>query len=203
MSTHDVFNPDLPGAEFDDPDVYLTGKLLVSMPGMPDDRFDKTVIYICSHGPEGAMGLVVNRVHDSFTFSDMLAQLSIPIRSSADSIKVHFGGPVDEGRGFVLHSSEYLKESSLVVDNHVALTATLDILRDMASGSGPEQSVLALGYAGWSPGQLDTEIQANGWLVVDPDDDLLYGEDQDDKWMRAMGKLGIDPMLLSDAAGHA
>lgn len=181
----------------------LTGQLLVAMPGMPDPRFAKTVIYVCAHSTEGAMGLVVNRVLDSMTFPDLLEQLGIPPSPLGERIDVHFGGPVESGRGFVLHSPEYMKETTLVVDNHVALTATVDILRDMVEGLGPERTLVALGYAGWGPGQLDSEIKANGWLHVPADDDLVFGQGMETKWEQAMTKLGIDPRMLSDEAGHA
>lgn len=187
----------------DEEQEYLTGQLLVAMPGIGDARFDRTVIYMCAHGPEGAMGLVVNQVLETFTFPDLLEQLSIDSSGVDDRILVHFGGPVDSGRGFVLHSADYLQESTLMVDDNIALTATVDILRAMASGDGPTRSILALGYAGWGPGQLDQEILANGWLTVPADSELVFGPDQDGKWERALEKIGIDPRLLSGEAGHA
>lgn len=186
-----------------DDETSLTGKLLVAMPGMPDDRFSKTVIYLCAHGPEGAMGLVLNRALESMTFPDLLEQLSIPPSPDNQRIQVHFGGPVEEGRGFVLHSPEYVKDTTLAVDDRVSLTATVDILRDMADGYGPRRTMVALGYAGWGPGQLDSEILANGWLHVSADDELLFDDDLESKWERAMGKLGVDPRMLSEDAGHA
>lgn len=186
-----------------DDDSSLTGKLLIAMPGMPDDRFDKTVIYICAHGPEGAMGLVLNRALENMTFPDLLEQLNIAPLNLGEPIQVHFGGPVEEGRGFVLHSPEYMKDTTMLVDDQVALTATVDILRDMADGHGPRRTMVALGYAGWGPGQLDSEILANGWLHVTPDEDLVFDDDLDHKWERAMAKIGIDPRMLSEDAGHA
>lgn len=185
-------------------DAGLAGQLLIAMPGMPDARFAKTVIYMCAHSAEGAMGLVVNRVLDSLTFLALLEQLGIECRlpGMAD-IHVHFGGPVETGRGFVLHSSEYRRDATLVVNSDVALTATVDILRAIADGTGPRQHLLALGYAGWSAGQLDSEIRANGWLTAPADEALLFDDALDSKWERAMGKLGIDPRMLSDVAGHA
>lgn len=186
-----------------DDEGYLTGHLLVAMPGMADDRFDKTVIYMCGHNADGAMGLVLNRVMDSVSFPDLLDQLEIAPPGYAEPIQVHFGGPVEAGRGFVLHSAEYAQEATTRVNEAVALTATIDILRDMAEGHGPRQSLLALGYAGWGPGQLDSEIKANGWLIVEPDEDLIFGDNLDQKWQQALSKMGIDPGMLTETAGHA
>ena len=189
-----------------DPDSvtpYLTGQLLVAMPQMRDPRFARSVIYMCAHSADGAMGLVVNRRVGSITFDDLLKQLNIGPNKRNDEIRIHFGGPVEQGRGFVLHSSDYLQSGSLRVDDHVALTATLDILKEMAAGGGPRKSLLALGYAGWGPGQLDAEIQANGWLSVSSDEALVFDADLDHKWERAIGKIGIDFSMLSGEAGHA
>lgn len=182
---------------------YLAGQLLVAMPGMRDPRFQKTVIYMCAHNPDGAMGLVINRALESLSFPDMLEQLGIDVSGMGERINVHFGGPVESGRGFVLHSQDYLQEATMVVDRDMALTATIDILKAIAFGTGPRQSLLALGYAGWGPGQLDTEIKSNGWLNVDADDELVFGPNLDKKWDQAMSKIGIDPRMLSDQAGHA
>lgn len=184
-------------------DVYLTGRFLIAMPGMPDERFDKTLIYMCAHGPEGAMGLVVNKRLESITFPDLLDQLDITTPPAGERIEVLFGGPVETGRGFVLHSPDYMHDATMVVADGVALTATVDILRAIADGEGPFRSLLALGYAGWGPGQLDDEMKANGWLCVDADSALLFDTNVNEKWKSAMGKLGIDPMMLSDEAGHA
>ena len=182
---------------------YLTGQLLVAMPQMRDPRFARSVIYMCAHSADGAMGLVVNRRVGSLTFDDLLKQLDIGPNKRSDEIRVHFGGPVEQGRGFVLHSSDYLQTGSLRVDDAVALTATLDILKEMAAGGGPRKSLLALGYAGWGPGQLDAEIQANGWLSVSSDEALVFDDDLGNKWERAIGKIGIDFSMLSGDAGHA
>jgi putative transcriptional regulator len=181
---------------------YLTGQLLVAMPQMRDPRFMRSVIYMCAHSAEGAMGLVINRRVGSITFDELLKQLGIPPGEGND-MRIHFGGPVESGRGFVLHSADYRQSGTLVVDDSVALTATLDILKDIAAGNGPRRSLLALGYAGWGAGQLDAEIQANGWLSVPPDEDLVFDDDLDHKWERAIGKLGVDFSLLSGEAGHA
>ena len=182
---------------------YLTGQLLIAMPSMQDNRFARTVIYLCAHNAEGAMGLVINRLAGAVTFPDLLEQLNIEGRSVDKEIRIHFGGPVETGRGFVLHSGDYRHESTLSVAEEVALTATIDILQDIANGCGPRRSLLALGYAGWGPGQLDHEIHANGWLHVAPDEHLVFDDDLDGKWDRAIAKLGIDVSLLSGDAGHA
>ncbi len=182
---------------------YLTGNILIAMPQMTDPRFARTVVYICAHTADGAMGLVLNRQIESVTFPDLLRQLKIDAPEAGGEIRVMFGGPVETGRGFVLHSSEYKQDSTVMVSGSVGLTATMEILRDIARGTGPQRSVLALGYAGWGPGQLDHEIQDNGWLIAPADDHLLFGHDLDSKWDAALAKIGVSPMLLSGDAGHA
>ena len=170
---------------------------------MTDRRFAKSVIYLCAHSADGAMGLVVNKLIDMIAFPDLLKQLNIEANSTNEKIQVHFGGPVESGRGFVLHSDEYVQETTLVINDGVALTATVDVLRAIAEGKGPQRSMLALGYAGWAPGQLDSEIRANGWLNVAADEQLIFGSELDSKWSRAIGKLGIDILSLSPTAGRA
>ncbi len=188
----------------DDGDAQsLSGKLLLAMPGMMDPRFAKTVIYICAHNADGAMGLVVNRELEFISFPDLLEQLDLPPINVGNEIRLRFGGPVESGRGFVLHSPDYVQDSTMVVDSTTALTATVDIVKDIADGGGPNKCILALGYSGWGPGQLDQEISANGWLHVGADDDLVFGPDLEGKWEKAMFKLGIDPRMLSEDAGHA
>ncbi len=182
---------------------YLAGQLLIAMPGMKDPRFEKAVIFMCAHNSDGAMGLVVNRALESLSFPDLLEQLGIDSLDTGEQINVHFGGPVESGRGFVLHSRDYLQEATMVVDDDVALTATVEILKVIADGDGPRQSLLALGYSGWGPGQLDSEIMSNGWLHVAADSELVFGDDLEGKWEQAMGKIGVDPRMLSDDAGHA
>ncbi|MCH8092225.1 MAG: YqgE/AlgH family protein [Proteobacteria bacterium] len=182
---------------------YLTGQLLIAMPQMTDPRFERTVIYICAHTADGAMGLVVNREIEALTFPDLLKQLSIDAEVIDDKIQVLFGGPVETGRGFVLHSSDYVQNTTMLVDKRVGLTATMEVLKDIASGNGPKLNILALGYAGWGPGQLDAEIQANGWLSVPADDGLVFDPDLDKKWERALAKIGVDFSMLSGQAGHA
>ncbi len=184
-------------------DGYLTGQLLVAMPQMQDPRFARTVIYMCAHNEDGAMGLVVNKLMESVEFPELLEQLDLEPAVSGRDIRVHFGGPVESGRGFVLHSADYVQDATMVVDDNIALTATTDILKDIASGNGPRACVLVLGYAGWGPGQLDGEIQKNGWLSVAADDRLVFGDDPDTVWGAALAKIGIDASQLSGDAGHA
>jgi putative transcriptional regulator len=184
-------------------DGYLTGQMLVAMPQMLDERFVKTVIYMCAHTEDGAMGLVVNKILEDIDFPDLLDQLDLNPAAGGTDIRVHFGGPVESGRGFVLHSSDYQQDATMVIDEQIALTATTDILRDIAEGDGPQSSLLALGYAGWGPGQLDSEIQANGWLSVDADPGLIFGNEPDKIWQGALAKIGIDGSMLSGDAGHA
>ncbi|WP_207478023.1 YqgE/AlgH family protein [Arenibaculum pallidiluteum] len=181
----------------------LAGHLLIAMPGMPDPRFARSVIYLCAHGEEGAMGIVVNRLMDAITFHELLDQLEIEPPGIVPTVRVHFGGPVEQARGFVLHSTDFVREGSLVIDDEVALTATVDILRAIAEGRGPKHRLFALGYAGWGPGQLDAEIQANGWLNVPADAALLFDEELETKWERAIAKIGAHPAMLSGEAGHA
>ena len=183
----------------------LTGQLLIAMPQMQDPRFARSVIYLCTHGSEGAMGLVVNKFLDNppVTLSKLMEQLGIAAEGLKADPRVHRGGPVEEGRGFVLHSADYTEEATLVVGDNVALTATLDILRAIGRGEGPKRSLLALGYAGWGPGQLDAEMQANGWLHVDADETLVFDPNSKDKWQQALAKIGIDLTALSGDAGHA
>ena len=182
----------------------LKGQLLVAMPQMMDPRFARSVVYICAHsGNEGAMGLVVNKLLDSLTMDELFTHLNLDPARLNRARPVHFGGPVEPGRGFVLHTADYREEATLVVGEEFAITATLDILRAIGKGEGPQRSLLALGYAGWAPGQLDAEMQANGWLSVPADSDLLFDSDFDDKWRRALAKLGVDLTMLSTDAGHA
>ena len=181
---------------------YLAGHLLVAMPNMRDPRFERTVIYMCVHNAEGAMGLVINKAVGSLTFPQLLRQLGIPKEGAADR-RVHFGGPVEMGRGFVLHTDEYEQESTVKVRAGFAVTATIDILKAIAEGRGPQKALLALGYAGWAPGQLDGEIQANGWLHAPADLGIVFDDELDTKWTRAISKIGIDLALLSGEAGHA
>ncbi|UGY00313.1 YqgE/AlgH family protein [Bradyrhizobium quebecense] len=192
-------------------DGYLDGQMLIAMPVMNDPRFERSVIYMCAHSSEGAMGIIVNRPAGSIDFPGLLVQLDIIEKSdqitlpeNAEMMKVMKGGPVDTGRGFVLHSSDfYIQDATLNIDDGISLTATVDILKAIAKGSGPKHAILALGYAGWAPGQLENEIQHNGWLHCDADPELIFGTDVDEKYARALRKIGIEAGMLSNDAGHA
>jgi putative transcriptional regulator len=184
--------------------MNLSGKLLIAMPGMGDPRFEKAVIFLCAHSPDGAMGLIVNKPAPELSFANLLKQLDIPRSDRSRDIRVHFGGPVEHGRGFVLHTGEYAgSEATLRVDPRFGMTATIDILEAIARGQGPRESLLALGYAGWGPGQLEEEILENGWLTCDADPGLVFSADNPGKWTAALGTLGINPLGLSAAAGRA
>ncbi len=184
--------------------AFLVGKLLIAMPGMGDSRFDHSVIYMCAHSADGAMGLIVNKPAPDMRFSELLVQLGIEAGPNYRDIRVHYGGPVEHGRGFVLHSADYLQGAgTLQVDNDTAMTATLDVLEDIARGRGPKSSMLALGYSGWGPGQLEGEIAGNGWLSCDPRPEILFGRANEHKWTAALRVLGIDPLLLSSQGGRA
>ena len=190
---------------------YLDGQMLIAMPAMGDDRFTRSVIYVCAHSTEGAMGIIVNQVAANINFPDLLVQLEvipavdrIELPTRAEAVKVLKGGPVETGRGFVLHSADYfIENSTLPIDEGICLTATVDILKAIARGDGPVSAILALGYAGWAPGQLETEIQGNGWLHCAADAELIFGSDIDNKYEKAMRKIGIDLGMLSNEAGHA
>ncbi len=185
-------------------DSNLCGKLLIAMPDMGDPRFAHSVVYMCAHAEDGAMGLIVNKPQTEVRFSALLEQLEIERAPGARDIRVHFGGPVEMGRGFVLHTLDYRSETgTLDVDADIGMTATLDVLEDLARGKGPETSILALGYAGWGPGQLEDEIAQNGWLTCDARADIIFGRANEHKWTAALKVLGIDPVLLSSTAGHA
>jgi len=182
----------------------LTGQLLVAMPQMQDPRFARSVVYLCAHsGDSGAMGLIINKQLGSLTMGELFAQLDIEPSAVANLRPVHFGGPVEAGRGFVLHTADYREEATLHIDGNISVTATLEVLRAISKNQGPRQSLFALGYAGWAPGQLDAEIQANGWLSVAADEEIVFSSDHDRKWKRALAKLGIDLSVLSSDAGHA
>ena len=196
----------------DDGPGYLDGQLLIAMPLMSDRRFARSVIYLCAHSEDGAMGLIINHRAEHISFPDLLDRLGIITgEEDEDGIsndildrQVYMGGPVETGRGFVLHSDDYFAtNSTLAIDEGVNLTATIDILKAIAHGKGPDRAILALGYAGWAAGQLETEIQANGWLHCPADSDLLFDDDIESKYQRALAKIGIDPSHLVNDAGHA
>jgi putative transcriptional regulator len=185
--------------------------MLIAMPTMRDERFTRSLIYVCAHSSEGAMGIVVNQPAANIKFPDLLVQLEvipatdlIQLPPRAGEVKVLKGGPVETGRGFVLHSADFfIENSTLPIDEGICLTATLDILKAIARGGGPASALLALGYAGWAPGQLETEIQENGWLHCSADPDLIFGNNTDGKYSQALKKLGVDLGMLSSEAGHA
>ena len=190
---------------------YLDGQMLIAMPAMNDERFERAVIYVCAHSSEGAMGIIVNQPAGNIKFPDLLVQLEvipaverIELPVTAEDVKVLKGGPVETGRGFVLHSADFfIENSTLPIDEGICLTATLDILKAIARGNGPHNAILALGYAGWAPGQLEQEIQHNGWLHCAADPELLFGPDTAAKYEKALRKIGIDLGMLSSESGHA
>jgi putative transcriptional regulator len=190
---------------------YLDGQFLIAMPTVQEGPFARTVVYICAHSAEGAMGITINQLARQISFRDLLVQLDIipegpeiRLPGPIGRMRVHRGGPVETGRGFVLHSSDYfIENSTLPIDSQVSLTATLEILKAIAAGNGPQSAMLALGYAGWSPGQLDSEIQANGWLHCPALPELIFDTNLDSKYVRALSLMGVDPAHLSGEAGHA
>jgi putative transcriptional regulator len=199
------------GADGEPARGYLDGQMLIAMPTMGDERFTRSVIYVCAHSTEGAMGIIVNQPASNIKFPDLLVQLEvipsderIVLPNHAGDVTVLKGGPVETGRGFVLHSADFfIENSTLPIDEGVCLTATLDILKAIASGNGPHDAILALGYAGWAPGQLEQEIQENGWLHCAADSELIFGTDTGAKYDKALRKIGIDLGQLSSQAGHA
>jgi putative transcriptional regulator len=190
---------------------FLDGQLLIAMPSMADKRFARSVVYVCAHSGDGAMGIVINKLANEVSFRDLLVQLEIvearnepDLPGGVDAIRVHRGGPVETGRGFVLHSADFfIENATLAIEDGICLTATLEILRAISEGRGPDRALLALGYAGWAPGQLEFEIQANGWLHSKADRGLLFDADIDGKYDRALAKIGVEPAMLSTDAGHA
>lgn len=183
---------------------FLTGKLLIAMPFHEDPRFFQSVIYICGHDDTGAMGLIVNKPLLTVEFSDLLEQLGIEhTKKLTPDLPVYYGGPVEVGRGFVLHTPDYLSDSSVVIEGDFVLTATLDVLRALCHNHGPVNSVIALGYAGWGAGQLEQEISHNGWLVLDATPELVFDQDYEGLWRAAMLSIGIDPNSITIDFGHA
>ncbi len=187
-----------------DTQMDLTGQLLIAMPGMSDPRFAHSVVFLCAHSSDGAMGLIVNKAIDGVKLSDLFEQLSIKPKSPESASSLHFGGPVETGRGFVLHSPEYKSDlSNLEVGATFALTTTQDILDDMAQDLGPHKALTLLGYSGWGPGQLENEISDNGWLIADATDQIVFDTKNSDKWVEALKSIGVAPLTLSSAAGRA
>ncbi len=184
--------------------MKLAGKILMAMPGMQDPRFNAAVILVCAHSADGAMGLIVNKAMSDLSFESLLSQLKIPTPPQGHDILVHFGGPVERGRGFVLHSSDYHRENATMsIEGGFSMTATLDVLKAMASGNGPAAALLTLGYSGWGPGQLEAEIGRNDWLIADASNEIIFAADDRTKWVRALRQLGIEPLQLSGTSGHA
>jgi len=181
----------------------LIGQFLLAAPAIGDPRFARTVIYICSHNHTGAMGLIINRLYPALDSKNLFQHLAIPTTPQTPALPIHFGGPVETGRGFVLHSDDYRRDTSMSVDHGVALTATLDILEGIANQIGPRRSLIALGYSGWGPGQLEHELKIGGWLTVPGDADLLFDPDLEQKWEQVFAKLGFSPGLLSSEMGQA
>jgi putative transcriptional regulator len=184
-------------------DGGLVGQLLIAMPGMEDQRFARSVVCLCAHSDEGAMGIVINRPIERLSFDSLLRQVKVDPVPPRRRVKLLAGGPVEEGRGFVLHSDEWRAEGSIPVEGGLALTAHVDILKAIAQGGGPRHCILALGYAGWGPGQLEAELTENAWLTAPPDEALLFDAETATKWQRAMFKLKVDPSRIVGAAGHA
>lgn len=182
---------------------YLTGKCLVSMPNMQDERFADTLIYICSHSKDGAMGFVVNKKIKEFSFADLANQLPINTLRPIEAIDLHQGGPLEKVRGFVLHSTDYVKEDTIVIDDKIAVSSSIEIITDIAFGTGPKDNLIALGYASWAPQQLEKEIINNTWLVTNPTPELVFRTKDEEKWQKAIDSLGIDLNRLCARQGHA
>lgn len=182
----------------------LGGQILIAMPGMGDPRFEHSVIFVCAHSEDGAMGLIVNKPVPDLSFARLIDQLSIPKGDAGREIRVHQGGPVERSRGFVLHSRDWQAgRATMQISERYGMTATLDILEALANGAGPESALLALGYSGWGPGQLEAEIGRNDWLTSDASADLIFSADDGGKWSGALRGMGIDPVSLSSVAGRA
>lgn len=185
-------------------DDFLLGKLLIALPGMPDKRFEKSVIFVCAHSEQGAMGLIVNKPFEGLSFRELVERLDVRITANAPEPPVLFGGPVGTGQGFVLHTSDFGGgEATIAVTSEISLTATIDILRAIAEGRGPEKALFALGYAGWGPGQIEGELSSNGWIHCDAKKAILFDIDCEDKWRAALATLGADISGLSAEAGRA
>ena len=186
------------------PDLELEGKLLIAMPSMGDPRFEHSVIFLCAHSGKGAMGLIINKPSSDIRMGDVLDQLDISGSNNAEQMVVHYGGPVETGRGFVLHTNDYASNlHTLAVAGGFGMTATLDILEEIARGEGPDCALMMLGYAGWGPGQLESEIAQNGWLTAEAAPQIVFQVPAPEKWSAALESLGVDPISLSATAGRA
>ena len=183
--------------------MNLTGQFLISMPSLQDERFDKTVIYMCAHSKDGAMGIIINKKIDYDLYPDLLEQLGIDKPLINKKLYIRYGGPVESGRGFVLHSDEVVQKETLNIAKGIALTSTSEFFEDLSKGNGPKKSILALGYAGWSPGQIEKEILSNSWMTLSADSSFLFDEEVTNKWNKAYNLLGIDPGKLSQYSGRA
>ena len=183
--------------------MNLTGQVIISMPSLEDERFFKTVIYICAHSKEGSMGIIINKKIDYDLYPDLLEQLGIDKPLEKNKLFLRYGGPVESGRGFILHSDDMVRKETLNIDKGVALTSTAEFFDDLAIGKGPKKSILALGYAGWGPGQLESEIFQNSWMTLSVDSSFLFDEDVSKKWIQAYKLLGVDPNNLSFYSGSA
>lgn len=181
----------------------LAGKLLISMPQIDDKRFDKSVILICAHDAHGAMGLQINNLSDELSFSELLGQLDISSEAFDGVMPVHHGGPVDSGRGFLLHSSAFSRDDTIVVDGRYGVTGTVDALRDVVKQDYVQDMIFIMGYAGWTSGQIEKELQENVWLVAPASEQILFRTDADQIWSKAISSIGVDPTLLSSQMGHA
>ncbi len=183
--------------------MNLTGQILVSMPSMADERFYKTLIFLCAHSKEGSMGIIINKKIDFDMYPDLLQQLGIDQPLIDKKIYIRYGGPVETSRGFVLHSDDVVQKDSLQIDKGIALTSTIDIFKDLSKGKGPKESILALGYAGWGPGQLDNEIKNNGWITLNVDSSFIFDENVSEKWNQAYKMIGFNPTSLTNNFGKA
>ena len=183
--------------------MNLTGQLLISMPSLQDERFFKTVIYLCAHSKDGAMGIIINKKIDYDLYPDLLEQLGIDKPLDNKKLFIRYGGPVESGRGFILHSDEIIQKESLSIDSGIALTSTAEFFENLSKGKGPKNSIFALGYAGWGAGQLENEIIANSWMTLSTDSKFLFDEEVNNKWSQAYNLLGIDPNKLSHHSGNA
>ena len=184
---------------------FLAGKLIIAMPTMSDPRFKRSVVCICAHNEDGAIGIIINKIIESLSFSKIIKQLKLNKNMTKNDYKNHiyFGGPVETERGFILHSADYSSENSTSINSEISMTASTEILQALIDGNGPNKSIVALGYAGWGPGQLDTEIQSNAWLSVESDLELVFSAKTAEKWDMALEKMGVNPALLSTEAGRA
>ena len=183
--------------------MNLTGQLLISMPSQEDERFEKSVIYMCAHSKDGAMGIIINKKIDYDLYPDLLQQLGIDNPLIGKKLYIRYGGPVESGGGFVLHSDEFIRKETLTIDKGIALTSTSEFFDDLSKGNGPKNSILALGYAGWGPGQIESELISNSWMTLRTDSNFIFDESVSNKWNDAYDLLGVDPNKLSQFSGSS